>query len=187
MIYEKPTDIRNYPDNPLLYQWIIDALPVPIFYRNVQGVYQTCNTAHEKFTGINRHDLTGKTAFGIQSKEIARAYTMRDKELLESPGDQIYETKIRSSDGVMRNVIFQKSLIKNEAGEVIGIVGSIFDITERKHAEQKLERARESMIISSHMLHKIRAGIVIINTDFQGNRLQRELFRTDGRRNPGTV
>ncbi len=167
MIYEKPTDIRNYPDNPLLYQWIIDALPIPIFYRDVHGVYQTCNTAHEKFTGINRQDLTGKTAFGIQSKELARAYTQRDKELFESPGDQIYETKIRSSDGVMRNVIFQKSLIKDESGVVIGIVGSIFDITERKHAEQKLERARESMIISSHMLHKIRAGIVIINTDFK--------------------
>jgi PAS domain S-box-containing protein len=167
MIYEKPSGIRNYPDNPLLYQWIIDALPVPVFYRDVHGVYQTCNTAHEKFTGINRQDLTGKTAFEIQPKELARAYTQRDKELLELPGDQIYEAKIRSSDGVMRNVIFQKSLIKDEADVVIGIVGSIFDITERKHAEQKLERARESMIISSHMLHKIRAGIVIINTDFK--------------------
>jgi PAS domain S-box-containing protein len=167
MIYEKPTDINNCLDNPMLYQWIIDALPIPIFYRDTNGVYQTCNAAYEKFIGFTRQNIVGKTIFDIQPKNIAEIYARRDKELLESPGDQIFETKVKSSDGSVRNVIFQKSVIKNDAGEIIGIVGSIFDITERKQAEQKLERARESMIISSHMLHKIRAGIIIINTDFK--------------------
>jgi PAS domain S-box-containing protein len=167
MIYEKPTDVNNCLDNPMLYQWIIDALPIPIFYRDTNGIYKTCNTAYEKFIGFTRQNIVGKTIFDIQPKNIAEIYARRDKELLESPGDQIFETKVKSSDGSVRNVIFQKSVIKNDAGEIIGIVGSIFDITERKQAEQKLERARESMIISSHMLHKIRAGIIIINTDFK--------------------
>ncbi|MFZ5431952.1 MAG: PAS domain-containing protein [Bacteroidota bacterium] len=167
MIYEKPGDFKNYLDNPMLYQWIIDALPLPIFYRDNKGVYQTCNTAHEKFIGLSRQEIVGKTVFDVQPKDIAEIYARRDKELFDSPGDQIYETKIRSSDGAIRNVIFQKSVIRNDSGEIIGIVGSIFDITERKQAEQKLERARESMIISSHMLHKIRAGIVIVNTNFK--------------------
>ncbi len=167
MIYEKPTDVNNCLDNPMLYQWIIDALPIPIFYRDTNGIYKTCNSAYEKFIGFSRQKIVGKTIFDIQPKNIAEIYARRDKELLESPGDQIFETKVKSSDGSVRNVIFQKSVIKNDAGEIIGIVGSIFDITERKQAEQKLERARESMIISSHMLHKIRAGIIIINTDFK--------------------
>ena len=167
MIYEKSSDIKKYLDNPLLYQWIIDALPLPIYYRDNNGIFQACNTAFEKFIGLGRPDLAGKTVFDVQSKEIAEIYTRRDKELFDGPGDQIYETKIRSSDGAVRNVIIQKSVIRNEEGDIAGTVGSIFDITERKQAEQKLERARESMIISSHMLHKIRAGIVIINTDFK--------------------
>lgn len=167
MIYEKPTDVNNCLDNPMLYQWIIDALPIPIFYRDTNGIYKTCNSAYEKFIGFSRQKIVGKTIFDIQPKNIAEIYARRDKELLESPGDQIFETKVKSSDSSVRNVIFQKSVIKNDAGEIIGIVGSIFDITERKQAEQKLERARESMIISSHMLHKIRAGIIIINTDFK--------------------
>ena len=167
MIYEKPTDVNNYLDNPMLYQWIIDALPFPIFYRDTDGIYKTCNTAYEKFIGFARQNIVGKTIYDIQPKSIAEIYARRDKELLESPGDQIFETKVKSSDGTIRNVIFQKSVIKNENGVIIGIVGSIFDITERKQAEQKLERARESMIISSHMLHKIRAGIIIVNTDFK--------------------
>lgn len=167
MIYEKPTDINNCLDNPMLFQWIIDALPLPIFYRDTKGIYKTCNTAYERFIGFTRQKIVGKTIFDIHPKNLAEIYARRDKELLESSGDQIFETKVKSSDDSIRHVIFQKSVLKNDAGEIIGIVGSIFDITERKQAEQKLERARESMIISSHMLHKIRAGIIIINTDFK--------------------
>jgi PAS domain S-box-containing protein len=167
MIYEKPTDINNCLDNPMLFQWIIDALPLPIFYRDTKGIYKTCNKAYERFIGFTRQKIIGKTIFDIHPKNLAEIYARRDKELLESSGDQIFETKVKSSDDSIRHVIFQKSVLKNDAGEIIGIVGSIFDITERKQAEQKLERARESMIISSHMLHKIRAGIIIINTDFK--------------------
>ena len=167
MIYEEKPAKKSLVEDSDLYQRIIDALPLPIFYRDQNGVYQTCNAAHEKLIGISREQLVGKTVFDVQPQEIAEIYARRDSELFESPGDQVYETRILSSDGTLRDVVFQKAVIKNETGESIGIVGSIFDITERKKSEAKLERARESMIISSHMLHKIRAGIIIINADFK--------------------
>lgn len=167
MIYEEKPAKKTLVEDSDLYQRIIDALPLPIFYRDQNGVYQTCNAAHEKLIGISREQLVGKTVFDVQPQEIAEIYARRDSELFESPGDQVYETRILSSEGTLRDVVFQKAVIKNEAGKSIGIVGSIFDITERKKSEAKLERARESMIISSHMLHKIRAGIVIINADFK--------------------
>ena len=50
---------------------------------------------------------------------------------------------------------------------MIGIVGSIFDITDRKKAERKLEKAREASVIASVMMHKIRAGIVIVDSNFK--------------------
>ncbi len=167
MIYEEKPAKKTLVEDSDLYQRIIDALPLPIFYRDQNGIYQTCNAAHEKLIGISREQLVGKTVFDVQPQEIAEIYARRDSELFESPGDQVYETRILSSEGTLRDVVFQKAVIKNEAGESIGIVGSIFDITERKKSEAKLERARESMIISSHMLHKIRAGIIIINADFK--------------------
>jgi PAS domain S-box-containing protein len=167
MIYEDKQSKSSLVDDHTIHQRIIDALPIPIFYRDVNGIYQTCNIAHEKFIGIPREQLIGKTVFDVQPEEIAEVYAKRDKELFEVPGDQAYESRIRISDGSFRDVVFQKAVIRNTADEIIGIVGSIFDITESKKAELKLERAKESMIISSHMLHKIRAGIIIINTDFK--------------------
>ena len=79
----------------------------------------------------------------------------------------MYEARIKASDGTTRDIIIQKAVIFDDAGDISGTVGSIFDVTERKKSEQKLEKAKESMIISSHMLHKIRAGIIIVNSDYK--------------------
>jgi PAS domain S-box-containing protein len=167
MIYEEKSAKRSLVDDTSHYQQIIDALPLPVFYRNMSGIFETCNDAFEKFIGISRDEMNGKSVSDFQPEEIAEIYTRHDGELFESPGDQVYETKIRTQEGVFRDVIFQKAAIRSDEGENTGILCTIFDVTERRKQEQKLERAKESMIISSVMLHKIRAGIIIVNTDFK--------------------
>jgi PAS domain S-box-containing protein len=167
MIYEEKSTQKSLVEDNKLYQHIIDSLPLPVFYRNSKGVFETCNTAFEKFIGIARDQMNGRIVSDFQPEDIAEIYTRHDGELFESLGDQVYETKIKTHEGVFRDVIFQKAAIRNEEGDNIGILCTIFDVTERRKQEQKLERAKESMIISSVMLHKIRAGIIIVNTDFK--------------------
>jgi PAS domain S-box-containing protein len=167
MIYDNKSFHPDRLEDPIQYQKIIDALPVPIFYRDMKGVYKAVNKAHEKFIGLKQEEIIGKTVFDVQPQEIAEIYARRDQELLDSPGDQIYETKFRLPDGSLHDVVFNKAVIRNETGEMTGIVGSIFDITERKKAERKLEKAREASVIASVMMHKIRAGIVIVDSDFK--------------------
>jgi len=167
MIYEEKTVKNTLVEDFNLYQKVIDALPLPISYRDRNGVYQTCNTAYEKMTGITREKMVGKNAFDVHDPEVAEAFVHRDAELLELTTDQVYEARIKASDGTTRDIIIQKAVIFDDAGDISGTVGSIFDVTERKKSEQKLEKAKESMIISSHMLHKIRAGIIIVNSDYK--------------------
>lgn len=167
MIYDNKSLHSDMIENPNLHQKIIDALPIPIFYRDINGVYKATNQAHEKFIGLKKEEIIGKTVFDIQPSELAGLYARRDQELFESPGDQSYETKFRLSDGSLHDVVFNKAVIRNDEGAVIGIVGSIFDITDRKKAERKLVKAQESSVIASAMMHKIRAGIVIVDSDFK--------------------
>ena len=167
MIYEEKTVKKTLVEDFNLYQKVIDALPLPISYRDRNGVYQTCNTAYEKMTGITREKMVGKNACDVHDPEVAEAFVHRDAELLELTTDQVYEARIKASDGTTRDIIIQKAVIFDDAGDISGTVGSIFDVTERKKSEQKLEKAKESMIISSHMLHKIRAGIIIVNSDYK--------------------
>lgn len=167
MIYEDNSFNQEFIDDPELHQKIIDALPIPIFYRDLKGIYKACNVAQEKLIGLPKSQIIGKTVFDVQPFEIAEIYAQRDQELLDSPGDQIYEAKFRDASGTIRDVVFNKAVIRDNQGELIGIVGSIFDITERKKAERKLEKARESTVIASAMMHKIRAGLIIVDSEFK--------------------
>ncbi|MDP4183684.1 MAG: PAS domain S-box protein [Bacteroidota bacterium] len=166
------SDSNSSSDNLLpssfdVYQKIMDALPMPIFYRDKDGIYRNCNKAHEQFIGLTRDELYGKTVYDVQPLEIADIYARRDRELFETKGVQIYETKFRYADGSIHDVVFNKAVIFDDEGEIIGIVGSIFDITERKRAEQRMEDALAANEISSAMLQKMRAGIIIVDKDLK--------------------
>jgi PAS domain S-box-containing protein len=182
MIYEEKTFNQEFINDPELHQKIIDALPIPIFYRDLKGVYKACNMAQEKLLGLPKSEIIGKTVFDIQPYEIAEIYAQRDQELFDSPGDQNYEAKFRDVSGQIHDVVFNKAVIRNHQDEIIGIVGSIFDITQRKKAEHKLEKAREATVIASAMMHKIRAGIVIVDSDLKvidSNEAFAKLFGTE--------
>jgi PAS domain S-box-containing protein len=167
MIYDKNSILTGTFDDPDFHQKIIDALPIPIFYRDLKGVYLMCNKAHEKFTGRTKAEIIGKSVFELHPREIAEIYYERDQELQHNPGEQIYETQMRHIDGSKHTVILNKAVIRNNDEKIIGIVGSINDITELKRTQKRLEKAQESMEVSSHMLHKISAGIVIVDNQYK--------------------
>lgn len=167
MIYDKKSFPGGNADDPEFHQKIIDALPIPIFYRDLNGVYQACNKAHEKFSGRKKEQIIGKSVYEIHTREMADIYTRRDQELLTNPSEQVYETQIKHTDGTAHNVVFNKAVIRDNNDKIVGIVGSINDISELKKTEKRLKRAQESMEISSHMLHKINVGIVMMNQDFK--------------------
>jgi PAS domain S-box-containing protein len=167
MIYDEKSFHQGMIDDPALQQKIIDALPIPVFYRDKNGIYMTCNKAHENFIGKPKEQIIGKTVFDFQPPEIAEIYARRDQELFDSPGDQSYEAKVRDGEGVIHDVIFSKTGIRDQNNEMVGIVGSIFDITERKKAKRRLEKAKEASVIASVMMQKIRAGIVIVDSEMK--------------------
>ncbi len=167
MIYDKKSLTTGNIEDPEIHQKIIDTLPIPIFYRDINGVYQMCNAAHEKFTGKTKEQIVGKSIHEVHVKEMADKYLSQDKELLSKPDVQVYNTPVRHGDGTSHNVILNKAVIRDNEGKIVGIVGSINDITELKKTEKRLEKARESMEVSSQMIHKISSGIVMMDDGFK--------------------
>jgi PAS domain S-box-containing protein len=163
MIYDKQSFVTGSIDDPEFYQKIIDALPIPIFYRDLNGVYQMCNKAHEFFTGRPRAQVVGKSIYEIHTKQMADIYSARDKELVAHPDVQVYETEVNQKDGTKLNVVLNKAVIRDNENNIVGIVGSINDVTKLKKTERRLEKAQQSMEVSSHMMHKINLGVVMMD------------------------
>lgn len=167
MIYEQNAFLSGLIKDPELSYKIIDSLPFPINYRDSEGFYITCNKAFEKMLGKGREELIGKSYIDSQPAEVDEMIEMRDKELFESPTDIVYEHQFKSPDGVVHEMLVYKSAIRNNAGEFEGILSSLYDVSDRRRAEIRSEKAKETSVIASAMLQKIRAGIVIVDQNMK--------------------
>jgi len=117
---------------------IIETIPQPLFTKDDQFRYTNCNQAFADYLGKTREEIIGSTVFQISDKERAEIYQKADIELFDSGKPQIYESKVKSSEALDRDVIFRKNIIKNQDGTKIGIVGIIDDITEYKNTREEL-------------------------------------------------
>ncbi|WP_063634234.1 PAS domain-containing sensor histidine kinase [Azospirillum humicireducens] len=117
---------------------LLDTVPVPIFVQDVMGHYVDANHAFERWMGIDRQALFGRTVFDLAPPHLAEADEAVDKALLADQKPQTYETQLRCADGTLRDVLFSKAVYCRTGGKPAGIVGALMDISERKHAEQAL-------------------------------------------------
>ncbi|MDD2903668.1 MAG: response regulator, partial [Syntrophales bacterium] len=83
-------------------QLLLDTIPSPIFYKDINGIYLGCNQSLAEFLGRPKDEIIGKTVFDIYPKERAGKYYQMDQELFETPGAQVYEFLMERADGAIR-------------------------------------------------------------------------------------
>ena len=154
---------RKLQEAVLFQQRLIDALPVPVFYKDSEGRYLGCNSSFEKFFGNKKEEVTGKSVYELSPKEFADLYHEKDRALLQNPGIQIYESTVKDRGGVVHNVIFHKATFSNMDGSVGGLIGAILDITDRKRAEVQLHASlREKDILLREIHHRVKNNMQVI-------------------------
>src|SRR5512144_709860 len=61
---------RTLQEQLRFLQLMIDTIPMPVFYKDLHGVYLGCNKAFEEFLGVPKDRLIGKTAYDVAPKEL---------------------------------------------------------------------------------------------------------------------
>ena len=121
---------------------LLDAIPSPVFYKDREGRYLGCNRAFEDFMGKPRDLIIGKTIYDMGPTNSADEYQAKDQELFRHPGRQVYECTVRNTTGEVREVVFSKATFENAHGNVVGLIGVILDVTERKQMEMQLRQSQ---------------------------------------------
>ena len=122
-------------------QALLDAMPAPVFYKDTSGRYLGVNRAFEEFFGATREALVGRTVYDVAPKELAEVYHRKDREILASPGTQIYECQVLDARGTLHDVVFHKATFQDEDENVAGLIGAVLDITQQKQAADALRRS----------------------------------------------
>jgi len=125
-----------------LLRTLIDNLPDPIYTKDTEGRYLINNTAHMRFLGAKTpEEVVGKSVFEFYPQELAAQYYADDQEVIRS-GQPLLRREEQSVDRAGNRVWFltTKVPLRDRDGKVVGLVGIARDITERKLAEEALER-----------------------------------------------
>jgi len=102
----------------------IDALPIPIFFKDARGAYLGCNQAFSQALGRNVAEIIGKTVYQTAHADAAERYAELDRQLLASGGHQIFEARHRFDDGIVNDAAVVKAVFHDEAGRVAGFAGA---------------------------------------------------------------
>ncbi|MGD8834346.1 MAG: PAS domain S-box protein [Desulfobacteraceae bacterium] len=144
--------------NEVFLETLINSIPAPVFYKDRDGNYLGFNDAYEDFFGKTRDDLIGKSVFHMATPELAKVHHGIDQELFQKGGIRRYESQVENAQGDIRDVIFTKSVFNDLNGNITGLIGTLFDITEKK------KMANE--IIQSHKMEALGALAGGIAHDF---------------------
>ncbi|MHB8626152.1 MAG: PAS domain S-box protein [Aggregatilineales bacterium] len=128
-----------------LLRTLIDNIPDYIFVKDTQGHFLISNIAHAQLVGAESPaEEFGKTVHELFPADLALDYQTSDRAILESGQSLInLEQLTRDKAGNSKWVLTTKVPLRDHTGKIIGVVGVSRDITERKQAEQVIQRSEE--------------------------------------------
>jgi len=141
-----------------LLQKIIDAIPNPIFYRDINGRLQGCNHAFEQNWGLSREEIVGKTVKDLFPERVSEMFNSFGLNGPGQPEVAVVESQLRYVDGRNHEVIIYKATYDDIKGNIAGVVGNIVDITLRKKAEAE----RDRLVVELQQKNKELEGIVYV-------------------------
>jgi PAS domain S-box-containing protein len=114
---------------------LLEAIPTPVFYKDLEGRYKGCNHAFSEIMGVTAEEIRGKTVHELWPSEHAGRYHQMDLELIKSPRLQVYEFEVKDKNGRVRPVVYYKNVYRDENDAVAGLVGAFADISEVRQAQ----------------------------------------------------
>ena len=123
---------------------VLNTIPVRVFWKNLHGVYMGSNSLFASDAGFKSvNEVIGKTDKDMSWSIRAAEYEAMDQEIINTGVPQLDFNILHSSpDGSTLWFEASKVQLLNDRDECIGILGTYYDITDRKKSDEKLRSAK---------------------------------------------
>ncbi len=125
-------------------QLILETIPLYVYWKDRNSVYLGCNTNFARVAGVkDPSEIVGKTDHDLAwLPEEAESYIATDRRVIES-GAGVYGLVERQHQADGREVWIEtnKVPLHDVEGNIIGVLGTAQDITERRARDQAIRRS----------------------------------------------
>lgn len=143
---------------------IVSSSTDAIYSKDLQNIVKSWNRGAERLFGYTAQEIIGQSILcliPLEKREEERQLIQRLKagELVE-PIESLRQAK----DGTLIETSITSSLIRNSAGQPIGISGIVRDITARKKTERALQTAHDTF---RQVVENSPFGVFTVDADFR--------------------
>jgi diguanylate cyclase (GGDEF)-like protein/PAS domain S-box-containing protein len=123
-------------------QLILDTVPMRVFWKDLNSVYQGANQRVLEEAGLERvEQIVGLTDDDLVWREYAAQYREEDRRIMQGGATRLHTQVSRlHADGSLRWLEATKVPLRDDSGAVVGVLGVARDITESKQMEAELVR-----------------------------------------------
>ncbi|WP_022803067.1 HD domain-containing phosphohydrolase [Deinococcus ficus] len=118
-----------------LLQAVVEGVPVGVFVKDLHGRYMMINETGAAHIGRPAADILGQDDHALFPDVTASGASSRDRHVMTTGETLEYEVTDLMPDGTHRTFHSTKRVYRDSHGEILGLIGAVKDITERKAAE----------------------------------------------------
>ena len=149
-----------------LLRLIGDSAGGMIFAKDRDGRYLYANEHVRQLTGRSLEELRGTDDSSWAAPALARLYMDNDRRIMEVGAPEEVDEEAVALDGTRRLYRSLKAPLRDDTGEVIGLVGIATDITDRKAAEDR------EQLLAREVDHRAKNLLAVVQSVVQMSRAE---------------
>lgn len=141
-ITETKTAQRRLANYTALLKKLIEAIPMPMYVKDVDGVFIECNERFCKLIGLKREEIIGNKQYSFFDKEAIKKIKKAEMELLKNGGHKEFELQLKDASGKTKAFAFYKETFTT-GDDIAGLICIMVDITTKNLLEEQLRKAND--------------------------------------------
>ncbi|RMF43064.1 MAG: response regulator [Planctomycetota bacterium] len=143
-------------------QALLEHLPIHVVQKDRQGRFTFVSQSFCKLVGRSYEEILGKTDFDLFPAEAARKFVEDDRRVMAAGAVFTDVEQTQLPDGSTGFMQVRKAPLRDERGEVVGVHGIFWDVTEEHLRQRELQRIES---LAHALIHAALDAVLIVDAD----------------------